>query len=38
VNEIDPAVDDDPRALYFQQAENGLYVRMAILEYALGLL
>ena len=29
--EIDPAVDDDPRALYFRQAANGLYVRMALL-------
>ena len=29
--EIDPTVDDDPRALYFRQAANGLYVRMALL-------
>ena len=29
--EIDPAVDDDPRALYFTQAANGLFVRMALL-------
>jgi aspartate carbamoyltransferase catalytic subunit len=29
--ELDPAVDDDPRARYFQQATNGLYVRMALL-------
>ena len=29
--EIDKAVDDDPRALYFRQANNGLYVRMALL-------
>ena len=29
--EIDKAVDDDPRALYFQQAANGLFVRMALL-------
>jgi len=29
--EIDKAVDDDPRALYFRQAMNGLYVRMALL-------
>jgi aspartate carbamoyltransferase catalytic subunit len=29
--EIDPAVDADPRAFYFKQAENGLYVRMALL-------
>ena len=30
--EIDKAVDDDPRALYFRQATNGLYVRMALLS------
>jgi len=29
--ELDKAVDEDPRALYFRQATNGLYVRMAIL-------
>ena len=29
--ELDKSVDDDPRALYFQQATNGLYVRMALL-------
>jgi aspartate carbamoyltransferase catalytic subunit len=29
--ELDKAVDDDPRALYFRQAANGLYVRMALL-------
>jgi aspartate carbamoyltransferase catalytic subunit len=29
--EIDPAVDLDPRAAYFRQARNGLYVRMALL-------
>ena len=29
--ELDPAIDDDPRACYFQQATNGLYVRMALL-------
>ena len=31
VNEITPDVDADKRALYFQQAQNGLYVRMALL-------
>lgn len=30
--EISPAVDKDPRAAYFRQAQNGLYVRMAILS------
>ncbi|HWR34420.1 MAG TPA: aspartate carbamoyltransferase [Clostridia bacterium] len=29
--ELDKTVDDDPRALYFRQAINGLYVRMALL-------
>ncbi len=37
VNEIDSALDSDPRAAYFRQAKNGLYVRMALLCYALGL-
>ena len=32
VNEINPAVDHDPRARYFMQVKNGLYVRMALLE------
>jgi len=32
VDEIDPEVDADPRAAYFRQAHNGLYVRMAILR------
>jgi aspartate carbamoyltransferase catalytic subunit len=30
--ELDKTVDDDPRALYFRQAANGLYVRMALLS------
>jgi len=29
--ELDRTVDADPRALYFRQAYNGLYVRMALL-------
>lgn len=33
--ELDKAVDDDPRALYFRQAANGLYVRMALLTMVL---
>lgn len=36
VNEIAPEVDDDPRAAYFRQVENGLYVRMALLVHLLG--
>jgi aspartate carbamoyltransferase catalytic subunit len=31
LNEIAPEVDVDPRAAYFRQARNGLYVRMALL-------
>jgi len=31
VDEIPKEVDDDPRARYFQQARNGLYIRMALL-------
>jgi len=37
VNEIDPQIDNDPRAAYFRQVKNGLYVRMAILVLALGI-
>ena len=33
VDEIDPAVDADPRAAYFRQARNGLYIRMALLDW-----
>ncbi|MBO8447819.1 MAG: aspartate carbamoyltransferase [Bacteroidetes bacterium] len=36
VCEIDQDVDDTPHAYYFKQAENGLYVRMAIISYLLG--
>jgi aspartate carbamoyltransferase catalytic subunit len=36
VDEIDPRVDDDPRAAYFRQAHNGVYVRMALLHQLLG--
>ncbi|MFT6836459.1 MAG: aspartate carbamoyltransferase catalytic subunit [Francisellaceae bacterium] len=32
VGEIDASVDNTPYAKYFQQAENGLYVRQAILK------
>ena len=31
VNEISPRVDDDPRAVYFDQVRNGRYVRMALI-------
>lgn len=33
--ELDKCVDADPRALYFRQAQNGLYVRMALLTMVL---
>lgn len=36
VNEIAPAVDASPHAYYFQQTENGVYTRMAIIAYLLG--
>jgi aspartate carbamoyltransferase catalytic subunit len=31
VNEIAVEVDNDPRAVYFKQAEFGVYVRMALI-------
>ena len=31
VNEIDVDIDDDERAVYFEQAHNGMWVRMALL-------
>lgn len=31
VNEIDYDVDDDPRAVYFEQSRMGVYVRMALI-------
>ena len=37
VNEITPEVDDDPHAAYFEQAQNGVYVRMALIMKLLGL-
>lgn len=33
--ELDEGVDNDPRAFYFQQATNGLFVRMALLTMVL---
>ena len=36
VGEIHYAVDDDPRAAYFRQVQNGMYVRMALLAAVLG--
>ena len=37
VNEITLDVDDHPRAAYFEQAQNGVYVRMALIMTLLGL-
>lgn len=36
VNEISEEVDSDERAAYFRQAQNGLYIRMALLDHLLG--
>lgn len=36
VGEISPEFDSDPRAAYFRQAENGMYVRMALLALVVG--
>jgi aspartate carbamoyltransferase catalytic subunit len=36
VDEISVEVDSDPRAAYFRQMENGMYVRMALLALILG--
>jgi aspartate carbamoyltransferase catalytic subunit len=37
VNEINTDVDVNPKAYYFQQTENGVYVRQAIISLILGL-
>lgn len=37
VNEIDQDVDNSPHAYYFDQAENGVYTRMAIIASLLGI-
>jgi len=36
VDEITTEVDSDPRAAYFRQMENGMFVRMALLALVLG--
>ncbi len=36
VGEIDPAIDGDKRALYFEQVRNGIFVRMALLALLCG--
>lgn len=37
VNEINEDVDSNPKAYYFEQAENGVYARQAIISSILGL-
>ena len=37
VNEISVAVDEDPRACYYNQAQNGRYIRMALIMKLLGI-
>lgn len=37
VNEINEDVDENPKAYYFQQAQNGVYVRQALIAAILGL-
>lgn len=37
VDEISSDVDSDPRAAYFRQMQNGVYVRMALLSLVLGM-
>ena len=37
VNEIAYEVDKDPRAMYFKQAKNGMYIRMALILALLGI-
>lgn len=37
INEIETEVDKDPRAAYFREAQNGLYIRMALLLDVLGI-
>ena len=32
IDEIKPDVDNDPRAAYFDQVHNGVYIRMAIVQ------
>lgn len=36
VNEISTEVDSDPRAAYFRQMENGMFIRMALLALIMG--
>lgn len=37
VGEIEHSIDDDPRAVYFDQVEHGLHVRMALIDQGLSI-
>ena len=37
VNEIATEVDDDPRAVYFEQVQYGVFIRMALILTLLGI-
>jgi len=37
IDEINTDVDNDPRAAYFDQVHNGVYIRMAIILALLGI-
>ncbi len=34
--EIDPAIDDDPRAMYWRQERNGMWIRAALIAHIFG--
>jgi aspartate carbamoyltransferase catalytic subunit len=34
--EIETAVDDDPRAMYWRQERNGMWIRTALIAYLFG--
>ena len=36
LNEISSDIDDDPRMIYFEQAANGLWIRMALIHKCIG--
>ncbi len=36
VGEIEPTIDSDPRAAYFRQVRNGMFIRMSLLASVLG--
>ena len=36
-NELDPAIDNDPRAKYWRQERNGMWTRVALMTKLLGM-